>query len=155
MFGKILGKKKSETKSDDNSALIEKISKMNLTEMRAYVKENLDEFKVTTYGLNRIMKRLTTLDEKSKTQYLKSDDMDSKEKKAFDLVLLIAADKRADIETIELVQKFQKIYKDIIESYDKKYKEIYSSRFDDAIKTGLANIKELSKLRNKMDILGE
>ena len=155
MFGKILGKKDSEAKSDDNKALVEKISKMNLTDMRAYVKNNVTDFEATTDGLNEIMKKLTTPDEQHNKYYLNSDDMDSKKKKAFDLVLLIAADKRADIETLELVQKFQELYKEIINAYDKEYKQIYSSRFDDAIKVGLANIQELAEVKNKMDVLGE
>ncbi|WP_457746809.1 hypothetical protein [Sulfurimonas sp.] len=153
MFGKILGKNKSQT--NHNKELVEKISKMNLTDMRAYVKNKLKDSEATTEGLNELLKKLIKQDEKTKKYYLNSDDMDSKKKKAFDLVLILAKDKRADIETLELVQKFQKVYKDIIDLYDKEHKEIYTSRFDEAIKVGLTNINELAELRIKMNVLGE
>jgi hypothetical protein len=54
-----------------------------------------------------------------------------------------------------LIQKFAEVYKDIIYEYDREYKDIYGSRFLDAIKLGLANLREKAALKNKMHILGE
>ena len=157
MFKSILGRKKEETseESADHAVLAEKISKMNLTEMRSYIRNKIQNFEVSEDGLNEVMRRLTTEDEKSKEYYLKADDMDSKKKKAFDLVLLIAQHTKINVVCIELIEKFLQIYKDIIETYDKEHKEIYASRFNDALTTALANIDQKVALHHKMNILGD
>ncbi len=156
MFKGILGRKKEEI-SEENSAhaaLVEKISKMNLTEMRSYIKNKIQDLEVSEDGLNVVMRRLTE-DSKSKKYYLKADDMDSKKKKAFDLVLSIAENKKINLVTVELIQKFIEIYENIIAEYDKEYKEIYASRFVDAVNNALAGINQKMALKNKMDVLGE
>jgi len=157
MFGNILGRKKDDTSTVDgaNAALVEKISKMNLTEMRSYIKNNIKEFEVSEEGLVEIMKRLTTKDEKTKQYYIKSDDMDSKKKKAFDLILAVAQSKKINFAVVDLMQKFLEVYKDIIAAYDKEHKEIYNSRLVDAVGLALVNINEKAALKNKMDVLGE
>jgi len=157
MFGNILGRKKEDISEEDQmqAALIEKISKMNLTEMRSYIKNNIKDFEVTEEGLVAIMQRLTTEDMHTKKLYIQSDDMDSKKKKAFDLVLTIAQHKKINLEVVELIQKFSEIYKDIIDAFDREYKEIYNSRFVDAIHLGLANINKKRALANKMRLLNE
>ena len=157
MFKGILGRKKEDNSEESavDAALVEKISKMNLTEMRSYIKNNIKDFEVSEEGLNVVMQRLTTEDEKSKKYYLKADDMDSKKKKAFDLIIAISENKKINLVTVELIQKFVEIYSDIIEQYDTEYKEIYSSRFVDAVNVALANINKKVVLQNKMDVLGE
>ncbi len=157
MFKGILGKKKEDNSEESavDVALVEKISKMNLTEMRSYIKNNIKDFEVSEEGLNVVMQRLTTEDEKSKKYYLKADDMDSKKKKAFDLIIAISQNKKINFVTVELIQKFVEIYSDIIEQYDTEHKEIYSSRFVDAVNVALANIDKKVVLQNKMNILGE
>jgi Ni,Fe-hydrogenase III component G len=156
MFGNILGKKKQISQEDtQNKELIAKISKMNLTEMRSYIKNNIDDFEVSEEGLIAILKKLTTEDEKTKKYYLKSDDMDSKKKKAFDLVILMAQSKRINFEVVELMQRFIETYNEIITQYDRDHKEIYASRFVDAINLALENINKKAILQNKMNLLGE
>jgi len=157
MFNAILGRKKEDVGEGDkiHAELIAKISKMNLTEMRSYINNKIKDFDVSEDGLVAIMNRLITQDKKTKEYYIKSDDMDSKKKKAFDLVLAISQNKKINLVTIELIQKFADIYKKIIDEYDKEHKEIYSSRFVDAIKYALVNINEKTALKNKMQILGE
>ena len=156
MFSGILGRKKEEISEEnaEHTALVEKISKMNLTEMRSYIKNKIQDLDVSEDGLNIVMRRLIEKDTKSKKYYLKVDDMDSKKKKAFDLVLSIAQNKKVNLTTIELIQKFMEIYKTIIIEYDKKHKEIYSSRFLDAVNSALASINHKVTLNNKMNILG-
>ncbi|QOP44773.1 hypothetical protein [Sulfurimonas paralvinellae] len=157
MFKSILGRKKDDQNdiTAEDAALIEKISTMNLTEMRSYIKNNIKDFEVSEEGLNAVLHRLTTQDKKSQSYYLKPDDMDSKKKKAFDLVLTIAENKKITFETVDLMQKFVETYKDIIEAYDKEHKQIYDSRFVDAVNLALENINKKVALKNKMDILGE
>jgi len=157
MFKSILGRKKDD-KNEENAvdtALVEKISKMNLTEMRSYIKNNIQDFDVSEDGLNEVLRRLIREDEKSKKYYLKADDMDSKKKKAFDLIIAIAQNKKINLVTVELIQKFVTLYSDIIEQYDREHKEIYDSRFVDAVNFALANINKKVALQKKMDILGE
>jgi len=155
MFKSILGRKKEDIGKEDaaHAALSEKISKMNLTQMRSYVKGGLDDFPVTEDGLMELLTKLTTEDSKTKQYYLKADDMDSKKKKAFDLVLLIAKNKKINLVVIELIQKFCKVYKEIVDAYDREYKEIYASRFEDAINLGLTTINSKIALKNKMNVL--
>ncbi len=155
MFKSILGRKKGDISQEESAhaALSEKISKMNLTEMRSYVKNSIKDFEVSGDGLTEVMNRLTTEDENTKQYYLKVDDMDSKKKKAFDLILLVAKNNKINLGTIELIQKFVEIYSKIIKSYDTEYKEIYYSRFEDAINLGLTTINSKVALRNKMNVL--
>jgi hypothetical protein len=157
MFSNILGRKKEDISEEDadHAELIAKISKMNLTEMRTYIKDRIPDFSSDEDGINAVLNRLIAQDSKTKERYLKSDDMDSKKKKAFDLVLAIAEHKKINLVTIELIQKFIEVYREIISDYDKEHKEIYESRFVDAIKNALININEKAALKNKMDLLGE
>jgi hypothetical protein len=157
MFSNILGRKKEDISEEDadHAELIAKISKMNLTEMRTYIKDRIPDFSSDEDGINAVLNRLISQDSKTKERYIKRDDMDSKKKKAFDLVLAIAEHKKINLVTIELIQKFIEVYREIISDYDKEHKEIYESRFVDAIKNALININEKAALKNKMDLLGE
>ena len=152
MFGKILGKKKENT-GVDNIAL--KVSKMNLTEMRSYVNNRLDDFEITPDGLIEVMKKLTTIDEKNSKRYLQIDDMDTKKKKGFDLVLLIASSKYISVEVIELLQEFIKVYEELIAKYDIDFKEIYASRFLDAIELAIDNVNKQTEFQRKQKVLGK
>jgi len=144
MFSKLL--KKEENQND-------KIEKMNLTEMRSYVNNKIKDLEVTTDGLNLILEYLSRVD--GDKSYISSDDMDSKKKKAFDLVLSIMANKKINIQSIELVQEFLKVYDAIITQYDKEHKEIYASRFRDAINNGVAIVEVVSNMTKKMNLLSE
>jgi len=152
MFGKILGKKKENT-GVDNIAL--KVSKMNLTEMRSYVNNRLDDFEITPDGLIEVMKKLTTIDEKNSKRYLQIDDMDTKKKKGFDLVLIIASSKYISVEVIELLQEFIKVYEELIAKYDIDFKEIYASRFLDAIELAINNVNKQTEFQRKQKVLGK
>jgi hypothetical protein len=156
MFGAILGRKKEDISEDDaiHAELVSKISKMNLTEMRSYVNNNIKDLELSEDGLSILLQKLTTKNEK-KEYYLKSDDMDSKKKKAFDLILLISKSKKMNFTVIEEMQKFIEVYKEVIAGYDSEHKEIYASRFVDAINHALVNMNQKVALKNKMDILGE
>ncbi len=152
MFSKILGRKKGNKEKSENSVLVEKISRMTLSEMKHYINDNMKELTLSEDGLREIMLKLTAKDENGFC-YLKMDDMDVKKKKAFDLVILLAKSKKITVESIELVQKFVDLHQDIIDTYDKEFKEIYNSRFRDAISAGLATIETLSCLQTKMNTL--
>ena len=53
------------------------------------------------------------------------------------------------------MNQFIEIYKDIIDKYDQEYKEIYFSRFTDAIGLAIAHVALKIELNEKMTILGE
>ena len=93
MLSKILGLKKND-KPDKDEELAEKISKMNLTEMRSYLNNRIPTLEVSKNGLVEILKKLTTLNEKSSKRYIEIDDMDSKKKSGFDIVIHIATHKK-------------------------------------------------------------
>lgn len=147
MLKNIFNTHKKEEQSDTYSHITEKISKMNLTDMRTYVRNKIADFEVSEFGLQEIMRILI--------EYIKVDDMPSKKKKAFDLIILMATNKKMTIDTIENMQKFLEKNKEIIHAYDREFKEIYQSRLDDALSMALSNIDEMTKLQNKMNVLGE
>ena len=157
MFGGILGKKKAQKSVDEHShsELANKVSKMNLTEMRTYVNNKLADNEITEDDLHEVMKKLITPHETTVKLYIQMDDMDQKKKKAFDLIFLIAKSKKITIQTVELIQKFTALYEDIIKKFDQDYKEIYESKLNDAIEHALANLNEIAELQKKMKVLGE
>jgi len=155
MFGSLLGKKKDDTDVATNGDIALKISKMNLTEMRSFVNNKLSDFEITQDGLVEVMKKLTITDEKTSKTYLQSDDMDSKKKKGFDLVIMIANSKHISAEAVELLQEFTVVYNELILKYDTDNKEIYSSRFTDALLQSINNVNKHSEFDRKRKVLGE
>jgi len=155
MFGNILGKKKDNINADENSEIALRVSKMNLTEMRSFVNNRLNNFEITQAGLVEVMKKLTVSDEKTLKTYLQMDDMDSKKKKGFDLVIIIANSIHISVEAVELLQEFTLTYNDLIVKYDTEYKEIYASRFSDALVQSIENVNKYSELQRKRSVLGE
>jgi len=155
MFTKIFAKKDKNESKNLNSELKEKIAKMNLAQMRLYIKNNLDDFSVSVEGINEIVKKLISFDEKKQIFYIKNDDMDVKKKKAFDLIIAILTSKHISIQTIELAQKFLENYKEMINDFDKRNKQIYASRLKDSIKNAISTINQYADLQEKMNLLGE
>lgn len=152
MFGKILGKIKGDTE-DDNQGLVAKISKMNLTEMRSYINNKIPDLPVDEDGLNEVLSKLVKLDDKTSKRYIEIDDMDSKKKKGFELILSILTNKKITITTIELVSEFLEMNRDIIEKYDQDLRQIYDSKFKDALALAVASIDAQIELKRKMDLL--
>lgn len=97
MFSKMLGKIKNSS-SDENREhreLVDKISKMNLTDMRTYINNRIPDLPVSEDGLSEILYRLLKVDEKTSKRYIEIDDMDSKIKKGLELVLSILSNKKS------------------------------------------------------------
>jgi hypothetical protein len=156
MFSKILGKKKSEAEGSnkEHAELAERVSKMNLTDMRSYVKNKIPNFEVSEDGLIEVMKRLVTPDKNSSKRYIEPDDMDSKIKNGFELVMAISDSRKMTIETIELMQEFIEVYSDIILKYDTDNKQIYGSRLNDAVSKAVLNVGQMVELTQKANVLG-
>ena len=157
MFGGIF-KTKEKIKNahvHSHSEIANKVSKMNLTEMRTYVNNKLANDEITEDGLHEVMKKLITPHETTMQLYIQIDDMDQKKKKAFDLIFLISQSKKITIQTVELMEKFTELYEDIIKKFDQDYKEIYESKLNDAVELSLSNLNEVTELQRKMNILGE
>ena len=155
MIGNLFNSKKKTQEVDVNAHIIERVSKMNLTDMRSYVRNGIKDFEICEHGLLEVMHKLTLKDPHTEKFYINSDDMDSKKKKAFDLVILIAKSRKITVDVFEEIQKFLEVYKEIIEVYDREFKEIYASRFKDALNIAITNLNEMSDLQNKMNVLGE
>lgn len=59
MLRKILGKKsKNDTQEIVNPHISEKIAKMNISDMRLYVKNKITDFEVSMDGINEVLKGL-------------------------------------------------------------------------------------------------
>ncbi len=155
MFGNLLGKVKSEISDDDqkHKEIIAKIDKMNLTDMKTYIKNNISDFEVDEDGLSEVMRKLVKVNKETSKRYIEIDDMDVKIKKSFDLVLSVLISKKITVTTIELVNNFIDISKDIIEKYDKDNKQIYASRFKDAVSVAVDSINVKTELKRKMNLL--
>ncbi|MGD9718076.1 MAG: hypothetical protein AB7U24_02455 [Sulfurimonadaceae bacterium] len=148
MFHKFLGKKESDQAKSDG--IKEKISQMDLTQMRAFV-NNKEE--ITEEGIIEVLKKLIAKNETTSKRYIEIDDMDVKIKKGFDLVLSIASHKKLTLVAIELIHEFVTLYSDIIEKFDRENKQIYAAKFVQALENGVAMMEEVAKLKRKMDLL--
>ncbi|MDX9743806.1 MAG: hypothetical protein RBT59_08325 [Arcobacteraceae bacterium] len=155
MFSKIIGKIKNKSENSDkkHAELVDKISTLNLTDMRVYVKNKLQGFEVTEEGLVEVLKRLISVNKDTSKRYLEIDDMDSKIKKGFELVISISTDKRITINAIELIQKFIIVYDDVIIKYDTQNKEIYGSRLKSSVENGIMSVDKRTKFGAKQHIL--
>ena len=153
MFGNILGKsKKEEVENASNSEIVEKVSKMNLSDMRIYVNNKNSAFEICEEGLSVVMRRLISKDENSK-RFIESDAMDSKIKKAFDLVLIITANKKMTKLTSELIEEFIVLYSDIIKKFDIDNKQIYADKLQKALINALTYIQTMAEVNKKINVL--
>lgn len=154
MFGKILGKNKKEVdENQEHFKIVEKISKMNISDMRIYVNNKLTNFEICEDGLNEVMRKLLLKYDKN-NRFIEMDAMDSKKKKAFDLVISVASSKKITIVTSELIQEFMELYKDIIDKFDKDNKQIYSSKLKDSLIKAITTISIMTEANRKASVLG-
>jgi len=148
MFFRLLGKKKS-----DSNPEVAKIMKMNLTDLRLYLNSKIEALKVTEDGLAAVVKRLVILDETTKKYYIEASDTDQKKKKAFEVFLLLAKNKKMNIKTVELMQEFILIYADIIKKYDIDFKEIYESKLLTGVELALSSVQRKTEFNNRIKVL--
>lgn len=144
----------SSDKNQEHRDLVEKISKMNLTDMRAYINNRVPDLQVNEDGLIVILNKLLEVDEKTSKRYIEIDDMDSKIKNGFDLVLSILTNKKVTVSSIELVNEFLEKSRDIIQKYDTENKQIYCSKFKDSISLAVRNMNAKSEFKNKLNVIG-
>jgi NCAIR mutase (PurE)-related protein len=156
MFSKILGRSKSDENNIDRdyAQIVQRISKMNLTDMRAYLKNTMSGFESSEDGLSEIMKHFLTRNDKNK-RYVEIGDNDAKIKKVFDIVLLIATHKRITVSVVEQIQKFIEEYSDIIKKYDTDNKQIYASKLKDGLELAIDTINKMAEYNKKAKVLGE
>jgi hypothetical protein len=157
MFSSLFDKKSDKSSEEDknHSELVTKISKMNLTDMKNYVRGKIPDFKLSRDGLKEVMRRLVKEDAHTSKRYLQSDDMESKIKKAFELVLTISTSNKMSVETIELIQEFILVYKDIIVKYDRDNKQIYGTRLTESIDKSIMIVSRMSDYSLRSKIIGE
>lgn len=141
-------KKNIQEKSD----VQQKIEKMNLTELRLYIKDKMDGFSLSEEGLNEVLKRLMSKINDSR-YYLDQSDDDSKIKKAFDLVLEISKSRKVTFKTVELIAEFIKTYDKLINEYDRNHKEIYHDRFEKSLGIATTMVEAKASLDNKKKLL--
>jgi hypothetical protein len=152
MISKIFGKKKNEKDGDKDIAELEqKISKMNLTDLRLYVRGKLD-VELNEEGLILVLEKLISKIN-DKRYYLDSSDDDSKLKKAFDIVISIAKSKKVTVKAVELISEFIQTYEKLIKEYDKRNKDIYHDRLMKSVDVATEIIELKVALENKMNIL--
>ena len=154
MFAKILAKNKEEAKADETQQkIVKKIAKMNLVEIRTYVNNKLKNFEICPDGLVEVMKKMNSIN-KNEKRFIEVDAMDSKKKKAFEIIILIAASSKVSIAVSELIQEFIKLYSDIIKKYDIDNKDIYSQKLKIALTQVMATLETMSLMNKKMSVIG-
>jgi uncharacterized protein YejL (UPF0352 family) len=93
-------------------------------------------------------------DKNTKKRYINERDDKSKIKRCFDIVLSILENHKTTSDIVELVIEFKNIFEDIIKKYDHENKEIYSSRFSDAIANAINNVTYKVKLETQLKVVG-
>lgn len=155
MLLNLLGKK-NHLKDDSKKVyleLVHEISKMKLSDMRAYVNNKTPNFEVTENGLIEVMRKLIVEDKNTSKRYINFDDMDSKIKNAFELVLLILNHRKISVLCIEFCQEFMNIYDEIIKKYDTEHKDIYHSRLIKAIQLAVEKVNTKTDLAEKINLI--
>lgn len=155
MFSKFGFKKdKDSTKKDkEHIEMVERISKMNLTDIKGYLNNRIKDLEVTSEGLVEVMKKLTILNESTSKRYIEIDDDDMKKKKGFEVVIAVAVHKKINVETVELIEKFISMNEDIITKYDTDNKQIFGSKLKDALKKAVGIMNQKANINLKMDLL--
>ncbi|MDY0232764.1 MAG: hypothetical protein RBS11_01910 [Sulfurimonas sp.] len=156
MFSNMLGKIGISTNDKEkmHNELVERISRMNLTDMRSYINNRISDLPVSEDGLKEILKRLLEVDEKTDKRYIDIEDMDSKIRKGLDLIINILANKKITIEAIEVAIELFEASKEIIEKYDNDNKQIYHSKIRDSLNKAIETMNMKSEIQRKMGVIG-
>ena len=154
MFNKILGRKKGSSEDDkEHSELVQRISKMDLTEMKSYLNNRISTMPVCRDGLVAILNLLLKVNKKTNTRYLKIDDNDAKIKKGFDIAIAISTHNMITFPVVKLLQDFEEAYKDIIEKFDTDNKQTYKGKLKKAVENAVLTIGLIADIHNTSDIL--
>jgi len=137
-----------------HNELVERISKMNLTDMRSYTNNRIPDLPVSEDGLIEILKRLLEVDEKTHKRYVDIEDMDSKIRKGLDLIINILTNKKLSVEAIEAAIELFEASKEMIEKYDTENKQIYHSKIREALNKAIETINMKSEIQRKMGVIG-
>lgn len=137
----------------ENEELHYIIFKMDVQDLRLYVNGKL-KHKIDTYGLKEVVKKLTSINSETSKHFLEIDDMDSKKKKVFELILLVLMHKKVSIIAIEEVQIFLDTYDEILKKYDTDNKQIYESKIKDYIGFALQKISFETTIIGNIKITG-
>lgn len=144
---------KNQKKNSDNKQLTEYISTMGISDMRSLLVGQNERVEVDESVVIEVLKRLSSQDEKTKKRFIESDDNDIKLKKAFETVITAASSKKMSVEAVELIEKFITMYKDLIEDYDTRNKQIYMYRLNKAIELAIRTIEQIASYINKMAVI--
>ena len=151
MLSKIFGKTDKNEEDSKLKDLKEKISKMNITDMKSYIDGKFTELYPTEEGLVEVLARLTS--DLGNRKFIDTADNDIKKKRAFELVLSIAKHPKITLKAIEEINNFLEVYKDLIFDYDRENKQIYEDKIKKSIDTALEIISAKASLNNKMKVL--
>ncbi|MCK9491558.1 MAG: hypothetical protein M0Q24_05670 [Sulfurimonas sp.] len=156
MFSNMLGKIgiSKNDKEKKHNELVERISKMNLTDMRSYINNRISDLPVSADGLEEVLKRLLEVDEKTQKRYIDIEDMDSKIRKGLDLIINILANRKLSIEAIEAAIELFEVSKEMIEKYDTDNKQIYLSKIRESLNKAIENMNKKSEIQRKMGVIG-
>lgn len=155
MFSNMLGKMgiSSSDKEKEHKELIERISNMNLTDMRSYINNKIPDLQVSEEGLVEILNKLLKVDDKTDKRYVDIEDMDSKIRKGLDLIVNILTNKKLSIEAIEVAIALYDASKEMIEKYDTDNKQIYMSKIREALNKAIENMALKSEIQRKMKVI--
>jgi len=137
-----------------HNELAERISKMNLTDMRSYTNNRIPDLPVSKEGLVEVLKRLLEVDDKTHKRYIGIEDMDSKIRKGLDLIVNILANRKLSIEAIEVAIELYEVSKEMIKKYDTDNKQIYISKIKKSLNKAIEYMNKRSEIQRKMGVIG-
>ncbi len=130
------------------------VSKWNLTQMHQYVMCKNDDYKCNFVGFNAILDKFikhTTQDKNFPEGRREFEAVDRPEriKKGLDLVIIICRHPRSNYKTMKEIQRFLKLYIDVIREYDKQNSENYREKLLKSFRQGLLNIERRAKRKRR------
>lgn len=132
----------------------ELVSTWNLTQMHQYVMCKNDDYKCNFIGFNAILERFinhTTQDKnfsKGRREF-EASDRPERIKKGLDLVIIMCKHPRSNFKTMKAIQRFLKLYMDVIREYDQQYSEHYREKLLKSFRVGLLNIEKKAKRKKQ------
>ena len=132
--------------------------KWNLEEIQSYVRGQMPGHETEDIGLAYILHRFNThmINDKNfpggKRREFEVSDRNERTKKGFDIVLSIAANKNLDPASLDLIDQFSTVYKDVIEAFDNEMAQTYGHKLKEAYKNAQIAALAKSKIKRELSI---
>lgn len=135
-------------------AMEEQIKTWSLTEIHDYILCKNDDMVCNFLGFDAIMEKFIKHRKEDKAypkgrrEFEITDNLD-RTQRGFDIVICLALHPRSRLRTMTHIQKFIKVYADVIHEYDKKTGEEYHSKLIHALQKGLIFLEQRVRAKKR------